>query len=433
MRRLLLTALAILAGCALYSDVAVGPLNIPLPNIERGSTLESMVQKADYPRAIALAPGIDAKPKKSATELEKLGEAELASGRWSDARRHLRAAIDLEPFRTTYGQVAWDLSELELMANNFSTAADWADIAVEHGVRIKDWHVSYLRALGNIPVYRFSEKMNDTIPMRFGKPDVPRIDIRLNGRKVEGVVDSGAVLSIISERMAKALPVRSLGDFHGTFYGLLNEPIAVEFGLLDRLDIGGIAVENVPVAIMPDEKMRFLVSDKAAFNIDFLLGAHLLKEFRLDFDYRRQTIAFSHVATLDRQPSDDPNLFWQGFRPMVRSAVNRHAWYLFVLDTGSEVTFLNEDRLGSLPIPMFSPRVHNAMLQGLGGAKKRGEKIDDVQVGVDHWAGDFRTIPVYEEDAREQAVGILGQNFLKNFHLVIDFSRRRVDLVPSRL
>jgi hypothetical protein len=433
MRRLILLLLAVLAGCALYSDVSVGPLLLLPVNIERGSTLDMMVQKADYLRAISMASSIESRPKKSAADLKALGEAELASGRWDDARRHLREAIDLEPFRVTYGQLAWDLSQLELMANNFGTAADWADIAVDHGIKIKDWHVAYLRALGNVAVNRFPEKTSDSVPMRFGKPDVPRIDVRLNGKKAEGIIDSGAVMSIISRRMASALPVRSLGDFRGTFFGLLGEPIEVEFGVLDRVDIGGVAIENVPVAIMPDPKMHFLVSDKSSFNIDFLLGANLLKEFSLDLDFRRQTLTLSHVATLDRHPVEEQNLFWEGFRPMVRSAVNRHAWFLFVLDTGSEVTFINETRLSTLPIQLFTPKIHNAMLQGLGGSTKRGQKLEDIEIGVDRWAGTFRTLPMYEEEPREQAVGIVGENFLKNFHVVIDFARMRVDLAPNRL
>ena len=434
MRRDLLLPLALLAGCALYSDVTVGPLLLTPANIERGSSLESMVQKADYLRAIGMASSVEGRPKRSAAELKALGEAELAAGRWEQARRHLRAAIDLEPFRSTYGQLAWDLSQLEVMANNFDTAADWADIAVDHGVKIKEWHVSYLRALGSVAVYRFPDKTSDSVPMHFGNPDVPRLDVRLNGKKsVAGVVDSGAVISIISRNMASTLPVRRLGDFHGTFFGLLGEPISVEFGLLDRIDIGGIVIENVPVAIMPDDKMRFLVGNQSPFNIDFLIGAHLLKEFSLDLDFRHNTVTLSHVGTFDRHPADDQNLFWEGFRPMVHAAVNRHAWYLFVLDTGSEVTFLNEARMESLPIQIVAPKIHTAMLQGLGGATKHGEKLEDVEIGIDRWAGIFRTLPMYSEEPREQAVGIIGENFLKNFHVVIDFSRMRVDLAPNRV
>jgi hypothetical protein len=60
---------------------------------------------------------------------------------------------------------------------------------------------------------------------------------------------------------------------------------------------------------------------------------------------------------------------------------------------------------------------------------KRGSKLEDVQVGVDRWAGSFETIPMYAGDENDAAVGIIGQNFLGHFNVVIDFGRMRVDLV----
>ena len=111
----------------------------------------------------------------------------------------------------------------------------------------------------------------------------------------------------------------------------------------------------------------------------------------------------------------------------MRGAVNRRGWHLFILDTGSEITFLNESRLGILPVKQFGGG-HTATLQGLGGSMKRGAKLEDVQVGVDEWAGTFRTIPMYSSEDHEQAVGIIGQNFLGKFNVVIDFGRMRIDL-----
>ena len=83
-RALLLLALA---GCALYSDVVISPLNILPTNIDRGSDLTSMVRKFDYNRAVAQAQFVDAKVRRSANELATLGAAELTAGRYDDARR----------------------------------------------------------------------------------------------------------------------------------------------------------------------------------------------------------------------------------------------------------------------------------------------------------------------------------------------------------
>ena len=423
--------LSLLAGCALYSDVIISPLTLLPTNIDRGSDLTSMVRKGDYNRAVAQASLVEAKTRHSANELAMLGAAELTAGRYEDARRHLRQALDLQPFRTTFAAAAWDLSQVEYMSNNFDASLEWANLANEHGINVKQWHREYLASLSNVDVYHFTGPNSARVSMRVGRPDVPRIDAVLNGTKsVSAFIDSGAVLSIVSRNLASELPVRMLGTFEGTFSGLLGEPIPVQFGILESVEIGTMTIANVPVAVMPDDKMRFLISGKKEFKMDFLLGAHLLKEFRFELDFRRSNVTFTRILPTARRPVADQNLFIEGFRPAVRGTVNRHGWFTFILDTGSEVTFLNEKHLASLPIQEFTPKVHNATLQGLGGAKKHGAKVENVEVGVDRWAGTFRTIPMYDSSENDRSVGIVGENYLKNFDVVIDFGRMRVDLAP---
>lgn len=430
-RLLAAAALLIVAGCALYNEVEIAPLIFDPAKIDRGNDIQGMLRKWDLNRAVQQASVIEGRPKRSAVELGALGAAEVAAARYEEARRHLRAAIDLEPFRNVYSALAWDLSELEYMSNNYDASLDWAKIASEHGINVKQWHMDYLQALGHVDAYRFTGANIDRVAMHMGHPDVPRVDVKLNGaRNVNALIDSGAVLSIISENMAKSLNVRRLGTFQGSFSGLLGEPIPVFFGVVEQLEIGAIKIANVPVAIMPDEKMRFLITGKKEFRIDFLLGANLLKEFRIELDFRHNLVTFAHLKPSDRQPAPDQNLFYEQFRPMVRGTINRHGWYMFVLDTGSEVTFLNQVQLAALPIPVIAPKVHNATLQGLGGARKHGEKIDNVEIGVDRWAGVFKNIPMYEPTDREHAAGIVGENFLRNFVVTIDFGRMRVDLKP---
>src|SRR5436190_7769776 len=428
-----LLAAAIVAGCALYSDVSISPLLVPLTNIERGSDPTSMLRKADYVRLIEQAPAIESKRNRSAQELLNIGAAEVISGRYDMARRHLRAAIDLNPFHTTYAEIAWALSQLEFQSNNFEAALDWAHIASEHGLIIKQWHTDYLTALANVDVYRTTGAPSERMTLHIGRPDVPRIDVKINGKRdVVGIIDSGAVLSILSRSVADQLAVRRLGNFQGTFFGLLGEPIGVQFGLLESVQLGHMTIANVPVAIMPDDKLKFLISGQAEFRMDFLLGANMLKEFRLELDYRRKMVTFNHLTAVDRRPAPDQNLFITDFRPAVRGFINRRGWYMFLLDTGSEVSFLNEGQLGNLPIQVFAPKAHNATLQGLGGAKKRGAKVENVEIGLDRWAGTFRDIPMYEPPPQEKglASGIVGENFLKNFIVTIDFGRMRVDLQP---
>jgi hypothetical protein len=429
---LLIAAIAVVAGCALYSDVSVAPLLLSPGSIERGSDLVSMVRKSDYVRAVELAATVEAKPHHNANELLSLGTAEMAAGRFDAARRHLRSTLDLEPFRTTYADAAWTLSQLEYLRNNFEASLEWAHVAADHGLVVRKWHMDFLESLKNIDVYHFRGPVAERVALRIGRPDVPRIEVTVNKTKdVIAIVDSGAVMSIVSRKFAASVPIRRLGSFEGTFSGLLGEPIQVEFGMIDSLQIGKMTIENIPVAIMPDDKMKFIVTGKNEFAIEFLLGAHLLKETRIELDFRHNQATFTHLTSADHVAAPDQNLFWDHFRPTVRGVINRKGWFVFVLDTGSEVTFLNSSQINSLPIQLFT-KVHNATLQGLGGAKKHGDKVENVEIGIDRWAGMFRTIPMYDAGTpeHEHTSGIIGENYLKNFIVTIDFGRMRLDLTP---
>jgi len=427
---LLIAVTALAAGCALYSDVSISPLLLSPGSIERGSDLASMLRKSDYVRAVEQASTIEAKGRQSANDLLALGTAEMAAGRFGSAHRHLRAALDLDPFRTTYAEAAWALSQLEYMRNNFEASLEWAHVSSEHGLVVRKWHLDFLEALKNVDMYHFRGPVAERVPLRIGRPDVPRVEVTVNKTKnVIAIVDSGAVMSIVSRKFADSVPIRKLGNFEGQFTGLLGEPIQVEFGIIESLQMGRMTIENVPVAIMPDDKMKFIVTGKNEFSIEFLLGAHLLKETRIELDFRRNQATFTHLTAADRVAAPDQNLFWDHFRPTVRGVINRKGWFVFVLDTGSEVTFLNSAQTGSLPIQLFT-KAHNATLQGLGGAKKHGDKVEDVEIGVDRWAGTFRTIPMYDAGASERTSGIVGENYLKNFIVTIDFGRMRLDLVP---
>src|SRR5882762_3948839 len=85
MRQLpLIAAVAVVAGCALYSDVSISPLLISPGPIERGSDLPSMFRKADFVRAVEQASMVEAKGARNASNLVFLGQAEMAAGRFDD-------------------------------------------------------------------------------------------------------------------------------------------------------------------------------------------------------------------------------------------------------------------------------------------------------------------------------------------------------------
>jgi hypothetical protein len=416
------------SGCALYNDISIGPLQIKPADVRpRGVSLQELVDSGEFGRAAAMGSLIDAKPSPGWRELAALGKAELACGRLNAARRHLRAALDANPFVRDIPLIAWDLSQVEFLANDFAAAHEWAVYARDRGLNIREWHFQYLTVLSDRRINRMPAPVAVTLPMLSYNPRIPRVEVTVDGSEpVSAVIDTGAVLSIVSESFAASRQLERLGTFRGTFYGLLGEPIDVSFAMIRELSLGGLVIHDVPVAVMPDSTLRFVVLNREPFKMDLLLGVNLLKEFMLEFDYRHDRLLFRPLRPVDRTPAVDQNLFFVGFRPFVQTAINRRGWFLFIIDSGSEVTFLNQHELDRTNVRSL-PKYHGALLQGLGGAQKAGAKIEDVEIGVDQWAGIFRSLPLYNAE-QSQAVGILGQNFLRHFRVTLDFGSMRLDL-----
>jgi tetratricopeptide (TPR) repeat protein len=424
-------ALATASGCTLTSEMTLSPLVIkPTDAIRAADRVEDLVEVGDFPRAIALAPIIDAKPNPTVAELNALGKAELVSGRLEDAKRHFRAALLGKPFRDTYADIAWNLSQAELLGGDYAAALHWAETAGQYGLDIKSWHLQLLDSLQGKRTFAVRGAKDTTLRMEHRTPAIPRVEVRVNEARVMGIVDSGAVMTIVSDRLAAESKLSSLGDFTGTFYGLLGEPIAVRFAIVDRLTLGDIVVESVPVAIMAGEKMKFFTLNRTPFHIDLLLGANLLREFRLDLDFEASEITFHHLAPEERAPAADQNLFILNAKPYVHGALNGQGWFLYQLDTGSEITYLNSVEISRWKLQRsFAMMYQGAELQGLGGATKRGVMVEDVSVGIGAWQGKFKTLPLYSSE-RSGAVGLIGENFLSNFRLTIDFGSMKLSLDP---
>ena len=115
--------------------------------------------------------------------------------------------LDLEPFRTTYADAAWALSQLEYLRNNFEASLEWAHVAADHGLIVRKWHLEFLESLKNVNTYTFLGPVTERVALRSGRPDVPRVEVMVNKTKnVVAIVDSGAVMSIVSRKLAASIP-----------------------------------------------------------------------------------------------------------------------------------------------------------------------------------------------------------------------------------
>jgi len=423
----------LLPSCVLHNQVTITPLIVDPSDIQRAPNyVENYLAIGEFRKAVALAPTVDAKPKPTMKELKALGAAELACGLYDDARRHFKAALKQSPFRTDYGEISWGLSQVEYWSQNFSAAHSWALEAVEHGLEVRDWWIALLDELSDSKIHIVEGAREVSVPIAHQKPDIPRTETRVNDTRVAGIIDSGAAMTIVSDRLAAEARLPFMGDITGTFFGLLNEPIEVRFAMIDRLRIGDMTIRDVPVAVMSGEKMKFLTLNKAPFHIDFLIGANLLREFRLDFDFTESRLSIAWVPYEERKPDPDQNLFFIQGKPTVHATIDGKGWYHMIVDTGSEVTYLNSAEINKGQVGRSFAKVYKgAELQGLGGSTKRGIKVEDVGIGIHAWEGVFKNLPLYSSP-RSGAFGLVGENLLQNFRVTLDFGRMKMTLDRAR-
>lgn len=417
-----------LCACALSSNVAIAPLHLLPGDIVRPTSLKDAVDRGDYRQAADMAEAVEQKHRPRVEQLALLGRAQLFCGLYEEARDVLHRALESRMPPTLRAQIEWDLAQVAFQQRDLERALEYTLKARESGLNIRRWYTDYLTAVQGIRLHSIEGDRQAIVDFRFGSPDLPRFDAVLNDELTgEAVLDSGAAMSIVSRSFLERAGIRPLEGIHGLFYGLLGEPIQVTFAMIDSLRIGEMGIRNIPVAVMADHKLHFFVKKDERFNIDFLIGTSLLQEFRLRFDYSRNRLTLDYLEPAARVPVADQNLFLVDQKPLVHVAINQQGWYPFLLDTGSEVTFLNETKFSIQNVTFGVPRYHGATMQGLGGTQKTGMRVKNVSIGVDRWSGVFDDIPLYS-DERPGATGILGQNFLKNFDVEIDFGRMRVEI-----
>lgn len=78
----------------------------------------------------------------------------------------------------------------------------------------------------------------------------PVVDVNFNGvRQFEMIVDTGASGTVITQQMASALGVVSVGKARANTASDRN--VEFEIGYIDSIEVGGAVIKHVPVAIAP--------------------------------------------------------------------------------------------------------------------------------------------------------------------------------------
>ena len=169
----------------------------------------------------------------------------------------------------------------------------------------------------------------------------------------------------------------------------------------NRLEIAGLVWDAVP----------FAVAGNMTRPEDAVVGNALFQDKALEIDYDRGILAIHDAPPALPAGWAPEDMLLDGVVPFVRGALVvgddlRHGW--FMLDTGAYTSILNSDRL------RFSSKMAGELRQLLGG-RRRGPAViiaGRTFADINYSQGRY--------DGNRAALGLLGNDVLKRFNLLVD-------------
>jgi clan AA aspartic protease (TIGR02281 family) len=144
---------------------------------------------------------------------------------------------------------------------------------------------AYRRDIQIIREYPAPDVEDTIIPFERSKSGLMVINAVLNGNvDAKMIFDTGSDSVIITSNLAKRLSRKIEGGEKVILHTDRGEIGASTF-TINRLELGGIAEENVPAVISPDQS--YLTG------FDGLLGLDIWKDFKVTIDYRNNSIRIS--------------------------------------------------------------------------------------------------------------------------------------------
>lgn len=174
----------------------------------------------------------------------------------------------------------------------------------------------------------------------------PIVEVEINGERREFWLDTGAMVSVISQDVADACNVASSQDDEVSLGTATGESISSAFTLVDSVVVGNLEVERAPFIVLPTEALT--ISDPSleeTIKFDGIIGWDIIKYMNLKLDYANDTYTILKPV---KEVNLRRNMLMDGYVVVrLKSSDDRPVY--FGLDTGASATGFGEaiiDKLG---------------------------------------------------------------------------------------
>jgi hypothetical protein len=381
-----------------------------------------------------------------------LGRQLLRVGRFNDADKVMRHALVVRPdekeMLAGLGKIALYRHDL-VRAESLLTAAGDAEGARRdlYALRLRkgDWkaaaemaegvgddgHLPLLERLQSLEAYEV-QPGTEKVSIGFERAyPVPLIRVKLNGQQVTAAIDPGSPYVLVDKSASNLQGLEKLPGERSVLW--LGTRVAASNAIAQKLDLGGIVIANVPVAVTSLHRYSLDVNPQGR-DIAVVIGFPLLEKLGVAIDFKRQRLELSRTAPV--APSTAPRVAferWTENQPVVWGTVGGGRRLAMMFGTGLPAAGFGApvevfDELG-----LRSGGMSN-LVSGVGVAlqgrpwKRCG--VPTLTVGsvvgerVNGWIGAMDSGEAWREGVRLDA--LLGPDWFRGRRITFDWAKHEV-------
>jgi tetratricopeptide (TPR) repeat protein len=372
--------------------------------------------------------------------LAGLGELNLYAGNLPESIKLAREAVSREPrepdFLYLLGQSAARQERFDEAADAYERYLSVApDVDSDRRSRIHGLITLYHRLSGRNLYYVSGNKSID-VPLQFTDARLPLVEVNVNGKgPFRFVIDSGAGFVVVSDDLAKKLRMRPIAG-GGTSRGVSGTGrFPIVYGIIDRLSLGAMTIENVPTYIRK-------IQDADHGHVDGYIGLSVLSNFIVAVDYARRALELRPSGTAVAPTSEGdiavPYRMTNGGMLSVSADIGKEVLLNFIIDTGATSTVVSQRTFERFNLAEKEHKGVTVRVVGAGGVTDNVPIVvlDRLAIQGGSQSMDFvRAIvldldPVNETAGFEQS-GIIGSDFLRFYRVEFDFDHGMLLLRPN--
>lgn len=253
----------------------------------------------------------------------------------------------------------------------------------------------------------------------------PTVRVRIAGREITALIDSGAQYSVIDRALVEALGLTTFFDMPLVAYGVGGQP-QVGRGVTLDLTIGSLAVNGLRTAIL---NLGPLAAE-AGLGAPLVLGQDLLGEAVLDLDLKRRRARFVDPDGFVVSSALRPIPVKPSGTALTAEVTVEGAVISAVIDTGfSSLIALSQGTAEAAGLLDGRPETAGASIVLGGMAKARVIEARTVTFGDDLWRS-VRTPVFADSPLPNYPDALLGMAAFEDREVTLDLGRGRLHVSP---